>query len=78
MKQYSNAWKPIAAQRIYLTAREIAIDAINRICLEKPPRQKEKTDYHTCPTCGGLLTERYEHCRWCGQKLRWERQNDDT
>ncbi|SMC38363.1 hypothetical protein SAMN02745168_0621 [Papillibacter cinnamivorans DSM 12816] len=46
--------------------------AYKLIYMAMVPLPRWGTPYHTCPTCGGLLTEKYEHCRWCGQKLKWE------
>lgn len=72
MKNYSTARLLDEPKRRYLEARETAVDAVERICRAKTPVPRPRTPYHTCPTCGGLLTEQYDFCRWCGQKLRWE------
>lgn len=68
-------YRATETERTYLIARELAVDAVSRICRAREPVPKPETGYHTCPTCGGLLTEEYQHCRWCGQRLAWPNKN---
>lgn len=69
MKIYKSARLLSDTDRRFFTAAETAWDAVERICRAKAPVPRPGTPYHTCPTCGGLLTEKYEHCPHCGQKI---------
>ena len=37
----------------------------------KPSGNELYTGFYICPNCEGLLSQKYEYCHKCGQKLDW-------
>lgn len=37
-----------------------------------------KLDDVTCPSCGNVVRMRYDYCHYCGQKLDWEGEVNDS